>query len=810
MTDVRASFDALRRDLDAAQAPDMLADAFHRAPSMGEPDGPSPWRRMGVIMLALVIAVASTVFAVSVFDRDQSGPAGKADVLPYPLAYTGADVPDPHWTHGQLWLMDEAGHRITLASVPGEQRAVPAWSPDGSQIAFAAELDDLGTQIWVINADGTDLHEVTRMVPMDGSAINDAPAWSPDGTQIAFNCYDGSMHEVCVVNADGSGNPRKLTDGINVAHDTPPVWLGSNEFMFSTSGSAGCEDGGQSCDDPATGGTFILPLDESKPTRIGTARPQMTLSPDRDRIAFLCPTKAGYAICTERTDLTGREQVTSPPTDLAAAITDSDSFPVWLPDGRLSFVRESRAFDGFHLYVVDAHGGDPIELANLGNDIRGISWGPAPGQDGLEPTVSTEPRKPEGSAPKLGLLWSEPIADTAAPAEILMDGDRIYVPTATGVVAYPVDCSARCEPLWHGDVGSGISLPDVAAGEGIVVIVDPAKGAWVFDGDCATDGSGCQPSWSVRPGPGEHFSSPSIDNGIVRLTGGTGEAPDQHVRVLAFPADCSGSCDPAWTADEGTGTVYASVTNLDSVGYQQVGMAMYGFRSDCRSDGGVCAPDLQIQASGDPHDQSSSIYGPVGDSSVVVFSAGDGNLYGYAPHCGQSCTPTWVGSAGNYIEAYPVLHADVVYISASDGIVGFPLHCEAQCQPVMRADLGDYLAIEGADAQGLIAVSHFGRRPQIVALPADCAGTCEPSWTASPGGDIHGVLAQDSFLAVGSSGDSMETYPRRCSDPCQATERFSIGGEAWWMFVTGDRLIVGARSGEVSSTGLTLSVFQIT
>jgi hypothetical protein len=194
----------------------------------------------------------------------------------------------------------------------------------------------------------------------------------------------------------------------------------------------------------------------------------------------------------------------------------------------------------------------------------------------------------------------------------------------------------------------------------------------------------------------------------------------------------------------------------------------------------------------------------------VVFSAGDGNLYGYTPHCGQSCSPTWVGSAGDYIEALPVLLADVVYITASDGIFGFPLHCEGQCQPVMRADLGDYLLIEGADAQGLIGVSHFGRRPQVVALPADCAGLCEPSWTASPGGDVHGVLAQESFVAVGSSGDLLEMYPRGCSDPCQPSEQFSIGGEAWWMFVTGDRLIVGARSGEVSSTGLTLSVFQIT
>jgi hypothetical protein len=391
MPDLHDAFEGLRNELQSVEAPDLLHEALRRAPSVSPPEPRTPWKRLGTVGAALAIAIASTLFVVRAFDHTQA-PASDAPRLPYQLAYTGAEVPDPHWTQGQLWLIDQSGHRIVLSADPGDG-VTPAWSPDGSQIAFDAEFHG-SDQIWVVNADGSDLHQVTNMFPMNGDAINDSPAWSPDGTQIAYNCWDGrQFHELCLINADGS-HPQKLTNGVNTNHDTPPIWLDADELMFAGtvySDPQPCSNG-ETCWGPGGSGTYVIRTDGTGLKRVGTSRLQMTPSPDGRTVAFACPTKAGNAICVETTLLTDRRQITQPPSALPS-VEDSDAFPAWLPDGRLSFVRSSElsGFDGYHLYIVDSTGGTPTEVTNLGEDVRGLAWGPA---SALGDSTTTSPEPP--------------------------------------------------------------------------------------------------------------------------------------------------------------------------------------------------------------------------------------------------------------------------------------------------------------------------------------------------------------------------------------------------------------------------------
>src|SRR5262249_49990592 len=105
----------------------------------------------------------------------------------------------------------------------------PAWSPDGREIAFARSRTDAGNypgqtgpaQIYVVNADGTDVRRLTS------AGDNDSPAWSPDGKRIAFDRGPCCVaNDVYVMDADGRHQHRLTTDGKGYdVFNTGPLWF---------------------------------------------------------------------------------------------------------------------------------------------------------------------------------------------------------------------------------------------------------------------------------------------------------------------------------------------------------------------------------------------------------------------------------------------------------------------------------------------------------------------------------------------------------------------------------------------------------
>jgi TolB protein len=126
-----------------------------------------------------------------------------------------------------IWKMRADGSHKTRLT-PASLSDVPDWSPDGRRIAYAEQ-----GRIWVMNADGTGRHAVTKTV----YGVDWAPSWSRDGRRIAYESNRATSpvnptNEIWLMNADGS-NERRLTH--NNLQDGQPTWSPDGNWIGFTS-----------------------------------------------------------------------------------------------------------------------------------------------------------------------------------------------------------------------------------------------------------------------------------------------------------------------------------------------------------------------------------------------------------------------------------------------------------------------------------------------------------------------------------------------------------------------------------------------
>ena len=114
-----------------------------------------------------------------------------------------------------LYVMPTAGGDPVQLTDTVATEDQPAWSPDGSRIAFQSERD-YGTEIYLMDADGTSVTQITY-----SSGNNWSPAWSPDGTLLAFSSDRTGDWEIYVMVADGT-NTTQITR--TPSTDIEPVW----------------------------------------------------------------------------------------------------------------------------------------------------------------------------------------------------------------------------------------------------------------------------------------------------------------------------------------------------------------------------------------------------------------------------------------------------------------------------------------------------------------------------------------------------------------------------------------------------------
>ena len=129
---------------------------------------------------------------------------------------------EPTFPPSELRIVNADGSGLTTLAEASPFAYSPAWSPDGTMLAFPAGTDSEGT----IEVADVESGEVTTVAEAGSSTTLTEPAWSPDGDRIAFSMSSFSLFSsdasIGIVSATG-GDIERVTQ-LEDSYVASPVW----------------------------------------------------------------------------------------------------------------------------------------------------------------------------------------------------------------------------------------------------------------------------------------------------------------------------------------------------------------------------------------------------------------------------------------------------------------------------------------------------------------------------------------------------------------------------------------------------------
>ncbi|HKP51742.1 MAG TPA: hypothetical protein VJ183_03725 [Chloroflexia bacterium] len=236
--------------------------------------------------------------------------------------------------------------------------ALPAWSPDGSLIAFQSKKEGGNFQVYVMDRDGNNKRRISS-----GQAVAIQPSWSPDGKSITYvgggKVDMGEPKELYTVGLEG-GTPKQITTGGKDI--SKPTWSPDGKYILYLDNLS-----------DRFSDIMIMNADGSSPRKLadGVRGSSPQFNPAGDKLLYyfvsmpLMTTPSGGASAVVGSDIFTVPTAGGQPANLTLN-SDDDYQPAWSPDGKMVTWASVVQGGAGHKIVVAGEDGSGVRVLSQG------------------------------------------------------------------------------------------------------------------------------------------------------------------------------------------------------------------------------------------------------------------------------------------------------------------------------------------------------------------------------------------------------------------------------------------------------------